>query len=96
MYLGGHLPPWWYKVWGSVTTVPLFKTVERETVRPVGVCNPLTRTLHSRVIRENRATLNPFHEAEQRDLSQAGGTSWCTRSGRPWRSTGTGWWPRWM
>ena len=73
MYLGSHLPPWWYKVWGSVTTVPLFKTVERETVRPVGVRNPLIRTLHSRVIRENRATLNAFLEPEQLALSQAGG-----------------------
>ena len=44
MYLNGQLPPWWYRVWGSVTTVPLFKTEARETVRPVGVRNPLIRT----------------------------------------------------
>ena len=41
LYLNGQLPPWWFRVWASVTTVPLFKTVERETVRPVGVRNPL-------------------------------------------------------
>ena len=29
-YLNGHLPPWWYKVWGSVTSVPLFKTAEQD------------------------------------------------------------------
>ena len=57
LYLCASLPPWWYRVWGSVTTVPLFKTEARETVRPVGVRNPLIRTLHSRVIRDNRAAL---------------------------------------
>ena len=73
MYLGSHLPPWWYKVWGSVTTVPLFKTVERETVRPVGVRNPLIRTLHSRIIRENRVAFNAVLEPQQLALSEAGG-----------------------
>ena len=52
LYLTGALPPWWYKVWGSVTTVPLYKTRERESLRPVGVMNPLIRTLHSLLIKE--------------------------------------------
>lgn len=33
LYLTGALPAWFYKVWGSVTTVPLFKTRERLTTR---------------------------------------------------------------
>lgn len=33
LYLTGALPAWFYKVWGSVTTVPLFKTRERITLR---------------------------------------------------------------
>ena len=53
--------------------MPLFKTVERETVRPVGVRNPLIRTLHSRVIRDNRAALTAVLEPQQLALSQAGG-----------------------
>ena len=73
LYLNGHLPPWWYRVWGSVTTVPLFKTVERETVRPVGVRNPLIRTLHSRVIKENREAFTDYFEPQQLALSEAGG-----------------------
>ena len=73
VYLCGQLPAWWYRVWGSVTTVPLFKTVERETVRPVGVRNPIIRTLHSRVIRDNRAAFTAFLEPQQLALSQAGG-----------------------
>ena len=32
MYLCGKLPPWWYRIWGTVTTVPLYKTVERITL----------------------------------------------------------------
>ena len=72
LYLCASLPPWWYRVWGSVTTVPLFKTEARETVRPVGVRNPLICTLHSRVIRDNRATLTAVLEPQQLALSQAG------------------------
>ena len=72
-YVCGQLPTWWYRVWGSVTTVPLFKTIERETVRPVGVRNPIIRTLHSRVIRDNRTAFTAFLEPQQLALSEAGG-----------------------
>ena len=36
LYLTGALPPWFYAVWGSVTTVPLFKSRERTSLRPMG------------------------------------------------------------
>ena len=72
-FLSGHLPPGWCRVWGSVITVPLFKTGERETVRPVRVGNPLIHTLHSRVISENRGAFTDFLEPQQLALSQAGG-----------------------
>ena len=62
LYLTGTLPPWWYKVWGSVNTVPLLKTRERESARPVGVTNPLIRSLHSLVIKENRSALTSYLE----------------------------------
>ena len=37
-YLNGKLPPWVFKVWGSVSSVPLYKTVEMDPseIRPVG------------------------------------------------------------
>ena len=73
LYLSGSLPHWWYRVWGCVTTVPLYKTVEMDTVRPVGIRNPLIRTLHSRVIRDNRATIAAILEPQQLALSLAGG-----------------------
>ena len=73
LYLTGALPAWFYKVWGSVTTVPLFKTRERITLRPVGIMTPLIRTLHRMVIKENRAALTTFLEPQQLCLSLSGG-----------------------
>ena len=73
LYLEGALPAWFYKVWGSVTTVPLFKNRVRESLRPVGVMTPLIRTLHSYVIRENRMALTSFLEPQQLCLSLSGG-----------------------
>ena len=35
-YLNGELPPWFYKVWGSVSTVPLFKSDEQD---PSQICS---------------------------------------------------------
>ena len=73
LYLTGALPAWFYQVWGSVTTVPLYKTRDRVSLRPVGIMNPLIRTLHSLVIRENRAALTNFLEPQQLCLSLSGG-----------------------
>ena len=73
LYLEGALPAWFYKVWGSVTTVPLFKNRVRESLRPVGVMTPLIRTLHSYGIRENRMALTSFLEPQQLCLSLSGG-----------------------
>ena len=69
LYLTGALPAWFYKVWGSVTIVPLHKTIERQSLRPVGVMTPL----HSLVIRENRMALTSFLEPQQLCLSLSGG-----------------------
>ena len=35
-YLHGELQPWFYVVWLTVQTVPLFKTKNRDTVRHIG------------------------------------------------------------
>ena len=34
-YLCGELPAWFYKVWLTVMTVPLFKNSEQEAVQPI-------------------------------------------------------------
>ena len=72
-YLNAELEPWFYRVWESVMTVPLFKTEDKETLRPVGVKSSLIRTLHKRVVRDNRAAITSFLEPQQVALSKAGG-----------------------
>ena len=71
-YVNGELTPWFYKVWGSVSTFPLFKNSLRDTLRPVGVKSSLVRTIH-KVVKKNRSPLTEFLEPEQLALSQAGG-----------------------
>ena len=70
-YLNGELPPWFNKVWNSVTTVPLFKP--DGNIRPVGVKPSFIRTLHKRVVRGNRGVLIDYLEPQQMAVSQAGG-----------------------
>ena len=74
---GGHqgqeLPKWWFKVWGSVTTIPLWKTLEKAGLRPIGVSNPLKTIYLRRVIQENHGILTAFLEPQQLALSRAGG-----------------------
>ena len=72
-YLNGNLPPWFYKVWGSVSTTPLFKNKERDALRPLGVKSSLIRDLHKQNVAKNRGTLNDFLEPQQLALSKAGG-----------------------
>ena len=72
-YLGGELPPWFYEVWLSVTTVPLFKNEKKDTVRPIGIRNPLVRDLHKTVVAQNKAAFVDYLEPEQLAMSVAGG-----------------------
>ena len=46
-YLTGMFPPWWYRVWLSLTSVPLFKG--NGAVRPMGVEPCLVRAMHKEV-----------------------------------------------
>ena len=74
-YLNGKLPPWLYKIWGSASSVPLFKTVERDPteLRPVGIKASLVRTLHRRVVLANKGALREYLEPCQVALMPAGG-----------------------
>ena len=68
------LPPWFYRVWGAVTTVPLFKTSQRQEtkLRPVGVMPGLVRTIQQFAARQNRQILQSYLEPQQLALSPAG------------------------
>ena len=70
-YLNGEFPPWFYKVWNSVNTVPLYKP--DGSLRPVGIKPSLIRDLHKGVVRSNRGVLMEALEPQQLALSQAGG-----------------------
>lgn len=73
-YLNGLLPPWFYRVWGTVTTIPLFKTEQRlnSRLRPVGVKGTLVRMLHKYVARQNRATLESYLQPQQLCMTLGG------------------------
>ena len=49
-YLKGELPSWFYPVWLTVQTVPLFMSEQQNTLRPVGVRNPLLKVWHREVV----------------------------------------------
>ena len=73
-YLNGKYPPWFYRVWGTVITVPLYKTEAQEnsSLRPVGVKGSLVRIIHKMVARENRDVLGAFLEPQQLCMTPGG------------------------
>ena len=74
-YLNGSLPPWWYQIWGSVTSFPLYKTAEQDpsVLQPVGVKSSLLRILHRLVVRTNIGALREYLEPCQVALMPGGG-----------------------
>ena len=72
-YLCGELPDWFNEVWLSVMTVPLFKNEKKESVRPIGIRNPLIRDLHKAVVGHNKSAFVDYLEPEQLAMSVAGG-----------------------
>ena len=72
-YMGGDLPPWFYKVWLTVMTVPLFKNADQEAVRPLGVRNPFAKSFHKEGVTQNKEEFVDFLEPEQLAMSVAGG-----------------------
>ena len=73
-YLNGKLPPWIYKVWGSVTSVPLYKSADQSPseIRPVGIKSSLVRILHRRVVQANKGALREYLEPCQVALMPGG------------------------
>ena len=74
-FLNGRLPPWLYKLAGSVTTVPMFKSVDRDPtlLRPLGIKGTLWRTLQQQVVRVNRGAFREHLEPHQIALTPGGG-----------------------
>ena len=75
LYLNAGLPPWFYRVWSTVTTVPLYKTDRREAdkLRPVGVAPTMVRLLDKFAAVKNRQVLQGYLGPQQLALSPAGG-----------------------
>jgi hypothetical protein len=71
-YLRGDMPHWFYCVWLTVQTVPLFKTSVQSSVRPLGLRNPLLKVFHRMVVRENREEVVDYLEPQQLGMSVAG------------------------
>ena len=70
-YLQGELSSWFYAVFPTSQTVPLHKNSDKE-IRPIGVKNPLLRTVHREVITANKQELVKYLEPQQLVLSEAG------------------------
>jgi hypothetical protein len=66
-YLNVTLPPWFYKVASSVSTVALFKSATQDPtlIRPVGVKSSAIRLLHGEVMTFNRGALREHCEPQQ-------------------------------
>ena len=73
MYLRGDLQPWFYTCWLTVQCVPIFKTAQRDEVRPLGLRNPLVKEFHREVSKANREVIKQYVEPQQMVLSQGGG-----------------------
>ena len=56
-YLRGDLPAWFYKVWLSVQSVPLFKDIQQEAIRPIGIRNLLLKAFHREAVSANKHEL---------------------------------------
>ena len=49
-YTAGRLPPCLYRLWLTLQTVPLYKTAEKDAVRPLGIRHSLPRLFHAEVM----------------------------------------------
>ena len=71
-YLNGELPEWFYCVCLCVQSLALFKTMLRDTVRPIGIRKPLAKSFHRQAIHQSKPELVSFLEPEQLVMSKGG------------------------
>jgi hypothetical protein len=72
--LNGAYPAWFHRCLGAVTTVPLYKTQERENtqIRPLGVASSFVRCIERIGARQNCQIVLSYLEPQQQVLSVAG------------------------
>ena len=71
-YTGGSLPAWFYRLWLSLSTVPIYKTAEQQDVRPLGIRHSLVRVFHWEVMAQSVPAIREFLEPQQLGMSRAG------------------------
>ena len=71
-YLQGDLPKWFYPLWLTVQTVPIFKNSGRCAVRPLGLRTPLLKVFHKQVVTQNTTEVRSYLEPVQLGMSRAG------------------------
>ena len=71
-YTAGSLPAWFYRLWLSLSTVPLYKTAEQRDVRPLGIRHSLVRVCHMEVMTQSMPAIREFLEPQQLGMSRAG------------------------
>ena len=71
-YLQGDLPKWFYPLWLTVQTVPIFKNSGRCAVRPLGLRTPLLKVFHKQVVTQNLTEVKAYLEPVQLGMSRAG------------------------
>ena len=57
-----------------MNTVPLYKTMDRDTVRPIGIEDCLAKSFDREVVVENKGEFVRVFEPEQQGMSESGGT----------------------
>ena len=73
-YLRAELREWFYPCWLTVQCVPLFKTAEKDTLRPLGLRNPLAKMFNKEVVLGNREVVRERVEPLQTALTRGGGS----------------------
>ena len=71
-YTAGSLPAWFYRLWLSLSTVPIYKTAEQQDVRPLGIRHSLVRVFHQEVMVQSMPAIREFLEPQQLGMSRAG------------------------
>ena len=71
-YTAGELPPWFYRLWLTMQTVPLYKTAQQDSVRPLGIRHTLPRLFHAEVMAQCKEETREFLEPQQLGQSKAG------------------------
>ena len=71
-YTAGKLPAWFYRLWLSLMTVPLYKSGAKTDCRPLGIQHTIPRLFHSQVALQTKPEVREFLEPQQLGQSQAG------------------------